>query len=106
MLQEGFHRSFTELFILIRQQNDERDRAGPESSIWNQTLLENEPEKLEMLKAYLTKAEDAQRKGKLASSRQICSQDLHFNYCVITHQVQIKELPGKYKTSLILENKS
>ena len=63
MLQEGFHKSFAELFALIKQQNEERLRAGPESILWNQKLLENESEKLEMLKTQLTQAEDALRRG-------------------------------------------
>lgn len=64
MLQEGYHKSYAELFALIRLQNDERRNAGPESAMWNQTLLESEPEKLDTLKAYLTQAEQAYRKGK------------------------------------------
>ena len=63
MLQEGFHKSFAELFALIHQQNDERERAGPESALWNQTLLENEYDKLDTLKHYLTNAETALREG-------------------------------------------
>lgn len=67
MLQEGFHKSFAELFALIKTQNEERERAGPESILWNQTLLENEPEKLDTLKEYLTKAEKASRRGEFCS---------------------------------------
>ena len=63
MLQDGFHKSFSELFALIRTQNEEREKAGPESVLWNQTLLENESEKLDTLKEYLTKAETALRQG-------------------------------------------
>ena len=64
MLQGGFHKSFQELFALIQQQNAERETAGPESTLWNQVLLENEVEKLDILKQYLTKAEAALRVGK------------------------------------------
>ncbi len=63
MLQDGFHKSFAELFALIKQQNAQRDSAGPESAMWNNVQIENEPEKLEMLKEYLTKAESAARVG-------------------------------------------
>ncbi len=63
MLQEGFHKSFAELFALIKQQNAQRESAGPESALWNQMQLENEPEKLETLKEYLTRAETAARIG-------------------------------------------
>lgn len=62
MLQKGFHKSFTELFALIKRQNEERQKAGPESILWNQTLLENEHEKLNVLNSCLTRAEDAIRK--------------------------------------------
>ena len=65
MLREGYHKSFAELFALIKQQNEERTKAGPESMIWSQVQLENEPEKLSTLKRYLTQAEAALRKGKV-----------------------------------------
>ena len=63
MLQEGYHKSFCEVFALIKQQNEERAAAGPESSIWNQVQLENQPEKLEKLKYHLGQAEVSARKG-------------------------------------------
>ncbi|XP_064637606.1 tetratricopeptide repeat protein 29-like isoform X2 [Lineus longissimus] len=62
MLQEGFHRSFSELFALIRQQHAARDAAGPDSALWNRTLLEDEHEKLDTLKIHLTGSEEAGRK--------------------------------------------
>ncbi len=68
MLREGYHKSFCELFALIKQQNDERIAAGPESSLWSQIQLENEPEKLETLKHYLTQAEVSSRKGEQSKS--------------------------------------
>lgn len=61
MLKEGFHLSFRELFTLIHQQLDERQRQGPESFMWTQVMLENEHEKLDILKRHLMKAETAQR---------------------------------------------
>lgn len=63
MLQNGFHLSFCELFALIKQQEDSRSQAGPESLMWNMTLLKDQHEKLDMLKLHLTRAESAQRKG-------------------------------------------
>ena len=69
MLQEGFHKSFAELFALIKQQHDDREQAGPESALWNASLLEDEPEKLDALQVHLTQAEAALRKGKVASQR-------------------------------------
>ena len=64
MLQEGYHKSFCEVFALIKRQSEERAAAGPESSIWNQVQLERQPEKLEKLKYYLAQAEVSGRKGK------------------------------------------
>jgi len=63
MLEDGYHKSFAELFALVKRQNAEREAAGPESALWNKILLENEPEKLEALKSLLCQAEDASRKG-------------------------------------------
>ena len=65
MLQEGFHKSFCELFALIKQQEDDRLAAGPESLMWTMVLLKDEHEKLDMLKLHLTRAETAARKGQL-----------------------------------------
>jgi len=65
MLQNGFHLSFCELFALIKRQEDDRLQAGPESLSWCMTLLKDEHEKLDMLKQHLTKAESAQRIGKI-----------------------------------------
>ena len=63
MLREGYHKSFAELFALIKQQNELRLAAGPESALWNMVLLEDEREKMETLQLYLTQAEAALRKG-------------------------------------------
>ncbi|XP_070553765.1 tetratricopeptide repeat protein 29-like isoform X2 [Ptychodera flava] len=65
MLKDGFHRSFSELFALIKQQKAEREAAGPDSLIWNITLLEDEFDKLDKLKQYLTEAEAALRTGNM-----------------------------------------
>lgn len=63
MLQNGFHLSFCELFALLKKQEDTRRQAGPESLMWSMTLLEDEHDKLDVLKLHLTRAETAQRKG-------------------------------------------
>ena len=74
MLRDGYHESFCEVFALIKRQNEERAAAGPESSIWNQVQLENQPEKLEKLKYYLGQAEICARKGVFQTFKvQICS---------------------------------
>ena len=64
MLKDGYHLSFKELFTLIHQQLQEREAAGPESLMWTQIMLQDEHEKLDTLKYYLTNAETAQRKGE------------------------------------------
>lgn len=69
MLQEGFHRSFEELFSLLKQWSTNRLAAGPDSLLWLQPSLEEQPHKLEMLKNHLTKAEAAQRAGNIIPTR-------------------------------------
>ncbi|KAK3099441.1 hypothetical protein FSP39_004392 [Pinctada imbricata] len=62
MLQDGYHKSFSELFALIQQQEEERLRQGPESLMWTQKMLKDRHQELDMLKFHLTKAEEALRK--------------------------------------------
>jgi hypothetical protein len=59
MLQQGFHRSFCEIFGLIKQQADVRLSAGPDSNLWNQKPLTEEHDKLETMKRHLIEAEKA-----------------------------------------------
>lgn len=49
--------------MLMKQQSDAREAAGPDSILWTQPLLETETDKLESLKFYLTEAEEALRKS-------------------------------------------
>ncbi|CAH1776811.1 unnamed protein product [Owenia fusiformis] len=63
MLQEGFHQAFSELYALAKEQRQEREAAGPESSLWNKPLLEDSHEKLEMIKTLLSNSEQALRAG-------------------------------------------
>lgn len=63
MLQNGFHKSYAELYALVKEQNEARIRAGPESLMWSQVMLENEPEKLTTLSRHLCHAEAAERAG-------------------------------------------
>ena len=65
MLQEGLHKSFAEIMNLMKRQQEARAKAGPDSALWMQPLLEDEPRKLDQLRAYLTQAEFAQRRGEL-----------------------------------------
>uniref|UniRef100_A0A8D0L6I5 Tetratricopeptide repeat protein 29 n=1 Tax=Sphenodon punctatus TaxID=8508 RepID=A0A8D0L6I5_SPHPU len=61
MLRQGYHKSFSELFTLIQKWNALREAAGPGSAIWLQTSLEEQPDKLDQLHHFLTRAEAAQR---------------------------------------------
>lgn len=62
MLQDGYHKSFSELFALIKQQEEERLAQGEESLMWTQTMLKDRHQELDKLKFHLTKAEEAMRK--------------------------------------------
>ena len=63
MLERGFHRSFAEIFGLIKQQADRRLAAGPDSNLWSQRLLTEETEKLDVLRNQLVEAESAMLLG-------------------------------------------
>ena len=91
MLQEGFHKSFCELFALIKQQEDDRLAAGPESLMWTMVLLKDEHEKLDMLKVHLTKAESAARKGKSAGLiGRVQTEIRYLKYSAILHSSRQK----------------
>ncbi|XP_019377713.1 PREDICTED: tetratricopeptide repeat protein 29 isoform X2 [Gavialis gangeticus] len=64
MLRQGYHKSFSELFTLIQKWNALREAAGPGSAIWQQKSLEEQPDKLDQLHHFLTRAEAAQRAGQ------------------------------------------
>uniref|UniRef100_A0A8C4RX57 Tetratricopeptide repeat protein 29 n=1 Tax=Erpetoichthys calabaricus TaxID=27687 RepID=A0A8C4RX57_ERPCA len=68
MLSDGYHKSFSELFTLIQKWNASREAAGPGSAIWHQKSLEEQPDKLDQLQHFLTRAEEAQRAGQLEES--------------------------------------
>ncbi|XP_054028492.1 tetratricopeptide repeat protein 29 [Dryobates pubescens] len=63
MLRQGYHESFSELLTLIQKWNALREAAGPGSDIWQQKSLEEQPDKLDQLYHFLTRAEGAQRAG-------------------------------------------
>lgn len=67
MLREGFHLSFKELFLLIQRQNEERLAAGAETLMWTLIMLQDEYDKLDTLRRYLTTAETSFRKGDYSS---------------------------------------
>uniref|UniRef100_A0A8C5UGL0 Tetratricopeptide repeat protein 29 n=1 Tax=Malurus cyaneus samueli TaxID=2593467 RepID=A0A8C5UGL0_9PASS len=63
MLRQGYHKSFSELLTLIQKWNAFREAAGPGSAIWHEKSLEEQPDKLDQLYHFLTRAEAAQRAG-------------------------------------------
>ncbi|KAM6220985.1 tetratricopeptide repeat protein 29 [Rhynchocyon petersi] len=62
MLQEGYHKSFTELFALMEKWDVLRETARVRSICWLQKPLEEQPDKLDHFYHYLTQAESAERK--------------------------------------------
>ncbi|KAM5255828.1 tetratricopeptide repeat protein 29 [Ctenodactylus gundi] len=65
MLREGYHKSFRELFTVMEQWNALREAARVRSLLWLQKPLEEQPDKLDHLYHYLTRAETAEREGYL-----------------------------------------
>ncbi|XP_023561484.1 tetratricopeptide repeat protein 29 [Octodon degus] len=65
MLRDGYHKSFGEVFALMEQWDALREAARLRSVFWLQKPLEQQPDKLDFLYQYLTRAEAAERKGYL-----------------------------------------
>lgn len=65
MLREGYHKAFAEVFALMEQWDALREAARVRSVLWLQKPLEQQPDKLDFLFHYLTRAEDSERKGYL-----------------------------------------
>ncbi|XP_007528507.2 tetratricopeptide repeat protein 29 [Erinaceus europaeus] len=63
MLRDGYHKSFRELFALMEKWDALREAARVRSVFWPQKPLEEQPDKLDHLYLYLTRAEEAERKG-------------------------------------------
>ncbi|XP_040887607.1 tetratricopeptide repeat protein 29 isoform X4 [Toxotes jaculatrix] len=63
MLQEGYHRSFSELSFLLQSERDRRAAAEPGSALRLQTPLEEQQDKLETMRQHLSRAEQAERIG-------------------------------------------
>ncbi|XP_040438269.1 tetratricopeptide repeat protein 29 [Falco naumanni] len=78
MLRQGYHESFSELFTLIQKWNALREAAGPGSAIWQQKSLEEQPDKLDQLYHFLTRAEAAQRAGHY---EEVYDNQLNLAYC-------------------------
>ncbi|KAA3676608.1 uncharacterized protein DEA37_0012144 [Paragonimus westermani] len=62
LLENGYHRAFSELFGLHQKQNKERRLAGPESSLWYVPPLAEQPEKVKLMAQHLSEAEAASRR--------------------------------------------
>ncbi|XP_053716035.1 tetratricopeptide repeat protein 29 [Synchiropus splendidus] len=67
MLQNGYHRSFSEFLFLLNRDHSRRMEAPPNSLISLQTPLEEDMGKLEAMKLHLTQAEEAERTGSWSS---------------------------------------
>ncbi|XP_010609218.1 tetratricopeptide repeat protein 29 isoform X2 [Fukomys damarensis] len=65
MLRDGYHKSFAEVFGLMERWDVLREAARVRSVFWLQKPLEQQPDKLDFLYHYLTRAEAAERKGSL-----------------------------------------
>uniref|UniRef100_A0A674JM71 Tetratricopeptide repeat protein 29 n=1 Tax=Terrapene triunguis TaxID=2587831 RepID=A0A674JM71_9SAUR len=78
MLRQGYHKSFSELFTLIQKWNALREAAGPGSAIWQQKSLEEQPDKLDQLHHFLTRAEAAQRAEYY---EEVYNNQLNLAYC-------------------------
>ncbi|KAM9424427.1 tetratricopeptide repeat protein 29 [Pholidichthys leucotaenia] len=62
-LQQGNHRSFSELFSLLSSDQDWRSVAHPESARLKAPPLEEQPVKLDTISLHLNRAEQAERTG-------------------------------------------
>ncbi|XP_049423605.1 tetratricopeptide repeat protein 29 isoform X1 [Epinephelus fuscoguttatus] len=60
LLQQGYHRTFSELFSLLRSDQDRRAAAEPGSDLELQTPLEDQRDKLETMRLHLSQAEQAE----------------------------------------------
>ncbi|KAL7375423.1 hypothetical protein ABVT39_017089 [Epinephelus coioides] len=73
LLQQGYHRTFSELFSLLRSDQDRRAAAEPGSDLGLQTPLEDQRDKLETMRLHLSQAEQAKNIG---SWTVVCEQRL------------------------------
>ncbi|XP_072170818.1 tetratricopeptide repeat protein 29-like [Diadema setosum] len=66
VLQGGCHRSFSEIFALVKHQQKIVEDAGADSLLQDRTLLADQHEKLRQMKTHLTAAELALRQDDMA----------------------------------------
>ncbi|XP_054609503.1 tetratricopeptide repeat protein 29 [Dunckerocampus dactyliophorus] len=64
VLQHGFHRSFSEIFQLVRLDQERREAAEVNSAVSLQTPLEEQQHKMESISRHLSRAEQAKRDGQ------------------------------------------
>ncbi|XP_073331102.1 tetratricopeptide repeat protein 29 isoform X2 [Pagrus major] len=77
MLQEGFHRSFSELFFLLSSDQDRRAAAEPGSAVRLQTPLDQQQDQLETMRLHLSLVEQAERTGSWSV---VCEQRLFLGH--------------------------
>ncbi|XP_054756026.1 tetratricopeptide repeat protein 29-like [Lytechinus pictus] len=65
VLQEGFHRSFSEIFALVKHQQKIVEDAGADSLLQDRSILADQHEKLRQMKQHLTEAELALRQDDM-----------------------------------------
>ncbi|XP_031698648.1 tetratricopeptide repeat protein 29, partial [Anarrhichthys ocellatus] len=68
LLQDGFHRSFSEIFSLLSSDVDRRAASEPGSAVALQTPLEEQWDKLETMRLHLRRAEQAEDTGTLTTA--------------------------------------
>ncbi|THD23445.1 Tetratricopeptide repeat protein 29 [Fasciola hepatica] len=62
LLQNGYHKAFSEMFHLYEKQNEDRRIAGPDSPLWFIPPIAEQPEKIKLLAHHLSQAEKASRR--------------------------------------------
>ncbi|XP_047242318.1 tetratricopeptide repeat protein 29 isoform X2 [Girardinichthys multiradiatus] len=83
MLQDGYHRAFSEVFSLLRSDRDQRSEELPGSSRLQTPPLEEQREKLETLRLHLSRAEKAEREGSWTA---VCEERLHLGRYFAHHE--------------------
>ncbi|XP_068443639.1 tetratricopeptide repeat protein 29 [Clinocottus analis] len=74
LLQDGYHRSFRELFsVLASEQRRLAAAAEQDSAVWLQPRLEEQPDKMEAMRQHLRRAEQAEN---ISSWTSVCRQRL------------------------------
>ncbi|XP_007571870.1 PREDICTED: tetratricopeptide repeat protein 29 isoform X1 [Poecilia mexicana] len=85
MLQDGYHRSFSELFTLLSFDLEQRANAPPRSPRLQEPSLGEQREKLETIRLHLCRAEKAERDGSWTI---VCEERLHLGR-YFTHPMDI-----------------